>query len=493
MSAVVPRAEPDARASTLPLALSAAAYALLVLAGGRLLRDPDSHFHVAAGRWMLAHGRIPADDVFSHSMRGAPWTAHEWLAEIVFALAHDAGGWPLVVAATAAASSLALYALARHLTRWLPARHVALFTVFAAMLVGAHLHARPHVLALPCLAFFASELLMARAAKRAPDLRFTLLVVLWANLHGSFPLAAALALAFGLEALLAADGVTERAAALRGWGRFALTAALAGLLTPHGSSGFAYALGFAGDTGAIASLDEWSPPDFRVLQPLELWLLVLLGGGFALGLRVPPVRLALLLVLVHLALRHGRHGELLGLLAPLLLAPALGAVLPGASPTPRVDARSTRASRVLPVVAALLVYTFVVARVAPAAPAPETTPERALAAARIAEIDGPVLNAYEFGGYLVAQGVPTFVDLRTDVFGADFLRDYERAVLHGDAATLAALLARHRIAWTLLRPGMPALALLDRLPGWSRLYADELAVVHVRSAGAPPPAVPARP
>jgi len=31
-----------------------------------------------------------------------------------------------------------------------------------------------------------------------------------------------------------------------------------------------------------------------------------------------------------------------------------------------------------------------------------------------------------------------------------------------------------------LPPGTPAIALLDHLPGWTRLYADEYAVVHRR-------------
>jgi hypothetical protein len=32
----------------------------------------------------------------------------------------------------------------------------------------------------------------------------------------------------------------------------------------------------------------------------------------------------------------------------------------------------------------------------------------------------------------------------------------------------------------LLHPKTPAVVLLDHLPGWRRLYADDIAVVHVR-------------
>src|ERR1051325_11344376 len=73
---------------------------------------------------------------------------------------------------------------------------------------------------------------------------------------------------------------------------------------------------------ALSQLIEWRSPDFQSLQPLELWLLLLLFGTFALGWRLPLMRLLMLLLLVHQSLQHRRFGELLGLVAPLLIAPA---------------------------------------------------------------------------------------------------------------------------------------------------------------------------
>jgi hypothetical protein len=67
-------------------------------------------------------------------------------------------------------------------------------------------------------------------------------------------------------------------------------------------------------------------------------------------------------------------------------------------------------------------------------------------------------------------------------------RQFEALELrNGDALTQ--LLADYHIGWTLLEPHTPAVALLDRLPAWRRVYADEVAVVHVRSQ--PLPTVPA--
>jgi hypothetical protein len=68
-----------------------------------LLNDPDTYLHIAAGRWMLAHAALPVHDSFSHSLAGAVWVPHEWLAEIALATAYDLAGWGGLVLLTAAA------------------------------------------------------------------------------------------------------------------------------------------------------------------------------------------------------------------------------------------------------------------------------------------------------------------------------------------------------------------------------------------------------
>ena len=66
---------------------------------------------------------------------------------------------------------------------------------------------------------------------------------------------------------------------------------------------------------------------------------------------------------------------------------------------------------------------------------------------------------------------------------------YHRATTGQDPDDLSRLLAQYRIGVTLFPPASPAVAALDRLPGWRRTYADDIAVVHERvrqlSAAAP--------
>ena len=101
-----------------------------------------------------------------------------------------------------------------------------------------------------------------------------------------------------------------------------------------------------------------------------------------------------------------------------------------------------------------------------------------------------VFNDYAFGGYLMFVGIKPFIDGRY-VYGDAFIKRYAAAV-SASSDELPQLLAEYHIAWTLLGAKSPAVVLLDHLPGWRRLYADEIAVVHVREQ-APPARADAQP
>src|SRR5258708_29535218 len=74
-----------------PLLVAASTFLLLLTRGG-LLADGDTYWHIVSGRWMFQHFAIPTVDPFSYTMAGAPWTAHAWLSESVFAAAFSIGG-----------------------------------------------------------------------------------------------------------------------------------------------------------------------------------------------------------------------------------------------------------------------------------------------------------------------------------------------------------------------------------------------------------------
>jgi hypothetical protein len=307
-------------------------------------------------------------------------------------------------------------------------------------------------------------LLRARDERRAPGWWLVAVMLLWANLHGSFAFGLALSLAFGLEAAI------EKNAAVKSWGLFFFACAVAAAVTPQGLHGLLFPFQLL-VMGSIRNIGEWAPTSLTQLTPFP----IALAGIFYLGasgkLKLSWLRAVIVVGLTYLALAHVRHQMLLGIVVPLLVADALQRKYPP---------QETALPRWLAPLGAGLLALLVVARIAvPTMRGDDrVSPMTALAQVPPALRAQPVLNAYDFGGYLIFSGVKVFVDGRTDMYGDAFLANYD-AMMAPDRKALMDNLAHWHIAWSILPPG-PAAQMMDSLPGWWRLYSDGIAVVHIR-------------
>jgi len=262
------------RSEAAPFLLGLAVFALAAFSPA-VLNDGDTWSHVATGQWILQHGAIPRVDPFSYSFAGAPWTAHEWLSEVLFALAFRGAGWGGVALLTAAAAALATFVMAREAARSLAGIPLLVVTALAASLIAPGLLARPHILALPALAMWSAGLLAARRRSRAPAPALAALMALWANLHGGFAFGLALIAPFALEAALEAPP-EGRLAVVRAWSLFALASLVAALCTPYGVETLVFPLKLVG-VAHLADIGEWRPESFARPGPMEVALLALLA------------------------------------------------------------------------------------------------------------------------------------------------------------------------------------------------------------------------
>ncbi|HZL59707.1 MAG TPA: hypothetical protein VFC38_08395 [Stellaceae bacterium] len=477
---------------SLPVLVALVAFATVLASGATLLGDPDTFWHIVAGRWIIAHHAVPRIDIFSNSVPGTPWVAHEWLAETVFAPLYDRFGWNGPVLATALAFAASLAILTRALLRWLEPVHALAFMATSWAMALPHLLTRPHVLALPILIFWFAALAQARSNARAPSLWLAPLMALWANLHGGYVVGLVFAGLFAGEAVLLAPGRAARLVALRRWAPFVGLSILAALATPHFLEGLYFPFQLIRMKFALSVLVEWQSPNFQTIQPLEIWLMLALALTFGFGVRLPPTRIAMLLLLLHMSLAHQRHAELLGLVAPLLVAEPIAELLRrrravAASALDETFAALAGRAGVFGCVgvglfAAALGLVFLAH---PLLRKPDGyAPAAALDAAKAAHLRGPVFNDYDFGGYLIFSGVAPFIDGRADMYGDAFIKRYVEAT-RGINDDLPKLLDDYHIAWTLLGANTTAATLMAHRPGWSRLYADDTAIIDVRDSAAP--------
>jgi hypothetical protein len=446
-----------------------AGFALAAFAPG-LLNDGDTYWHIRAGEWMAAHGAVLRGDIFSYTVAGAPWHTQEWLAEILMALAWRAG-WPgihLLFAACAGMTAGVVGFFVRKRVDLMPA---LLTVVLGLSCITGSLLARPHMLSLPLLAIWTGGLVVAREKDRAPSWWLVAVMPLWANLHGSFAFGLALAGALAIEAAIES---AQRKKAVLDWSLFLLAATLSAMITPFGIQTLLFPFQLSAMQG-LGHIGEWQASDFSQLTPFAL---ALLSALFVLGsgkVKVPPIRLLLLLGLVWLALTHTRHQMLLGVAAPILLSGALAKSWPAKRQIypPFAAAFAAFAAFVLVALVAVRLMIPVVRTDDP------VSPVSALAHVPRFVWETPVLNGYGFGGYLIWNGVKVFIDSRADLYGDLYLRNYAD-ITSPDKDALAAALALHHVRWTIFPREAPVVKLLDATPGWRRFYSDKFATVHVR-------------
>ena len=442
----------------------------LVSFAPQVLNDGDSFWHIAAGRWMIDHRAVPMTDPFSYTFAGRPWVAHEWLSEVALAAAYLAAGWSGVMLLTGVTAGALTALMGGWLLRWLSPLSALLALTLGLACVAPGALARPHFFALPLLALWTIALMQARENGKAPPLSLALVVALWANLHSSFLIAFLIAGAFALEAML--DLRAWRPRAIAGWAAFLALSALAALATPHGLEGVAFPLRMLG-MKALGHIAEWRAPDFMKLSTLEIALLAGLFVAFSRGVKLTAMRVLILLGLLHMSLQHVRHEMLLGIVGALILAEPLGRALGRTEPREaswRMPAPQTALGAFL--IAAVLVGRLAAPLTRVDSP---TAPVSALSHVPPALRAQPVLNDYNFGGYLIFQGVRPYIDGRTDMYDA-FVADDDQ-IQAGDPSATERAIARYKIRWAIIRPDRPLAALLARTPGWRRTYADKYAVV----------------
>src|SRR6202042_3745845 len=132
-----------------------------------------------------------------------------------------------------------------------------------------------------------------------------------------------------LDCVLAAERSSRKSLALR-WAAFGVAALAASCCTPYGWDSLLASRKILELGSALPLIMEWKPADFGSVGALEICLLLGIGLALWRGIKLPPLRIVLLLGLLHMSLAQGRAGEILALLAPLVLAAPLARQIGGA-------------------------------------------------------------------------------------------------------------------------------------------------------------------
>jgi hypothetical protein len=436
-----------------------------------LLNDGDTGWHLAAGRWIVENRAIPATDPFSWTMPGARWTAHEWLSEVLMFGAWSLGGWAGLAMLFGGTAAVIMVMLTRLSRRHLAYPAALLPPLACAAALMPFIFARPHIFGWAMLIGWVLVLMRARDRNAAPNWHWAALMIVWANLHGSFVLGLALIGPFAAEALWA--GRAQWRAVVMRWSLFGIASLGAALMTPHGIEGLTFPL-YVSNMAILPLIEEWQATDFTQPGTFQLLTLTLVALLLWSRPRVSVFRALVLIGLFAMAVAHVRHQAVFAIIAMLFLTGPIATRLA----SPPAPAIATPRIVMLGAAAALLMIGTLGLRTHANPPESANVPSAAIAAIPTDLRGQPVLNSYSFGGPLSFAGIPVFIDGRADLYGDAFVTDFAAMVLKGDRQAFDAGQADYRFTWTILDPTEPLVNRLDTDPEWRRIYADEHAVIH---------------
>jgi hypothetical protein len=401
-------------------------FAALLFLRSFYLADPDIWWHLATGRWILAHHAVPATDPFSSFGAGKPWTAYSWLFDIVVQVLFRSLGYMSVVVLEVmvrVALSVALFHLVRgSLPRFWRAAAITLLSMYGMSYV---IGPRPGMLT---ILFAIMELDILLAARRGGTSQklwlLPLMMVVWVNWHIEFVYGLLLLGVFAVEPLVARTWPFQTGApadlwpARQGWLALAATF-LATLVNPYGGRIYSTVSLLMHQPITFSQIEEVRAMTFRVPQNYVV-LLLFLAAAIAVGWRREKRLLwpALLTVAAILAFRSVKESWFLAVVSACALADGWAAdATEGLRP---VTNRQRLAAAVCVVAVFSVAYRhygvsndFLEMGVNGSNPVP---------AAQYIEqhhLQGPLYNDFGWGGYLIWRlpGLPVAIDGRTNVHG----------------------------------------------------------------------------
>ncbi|MDP9225823.1 MAG: hypothetical protein M3P18_18680 [Actinomycetota bacterium] len=440
--------------------------------------DPDTWWHIATGRWILAHGRIPTADPFSWTAYGRPWVAHEWGTDMLFAALNRWLGPAslLIVAGILIGSAFLVLASALRIVsdnEWVVAGCLCA-AFYPTMLMWS---LRPHLISILFVALYLRALIAARFKGRVRDLWWLVpATAIWSNLHAGFISGVVLIWIFAVVTVI------ERRPHARTFAGVAIGATVAGALNPAGFGIYPFALYLA---KVSSNVQEWQPPNLRT--PYGLVFAVFAIGTLVLaGMAVRRVDRALLtLAGVFILLGFGAVRNVP--VTAFMVVPCLACVLVswGKIPQPRPETGAGRVLLGAVAVAVLFAGLALAASNLAGKSSSQLLSERffPVAAANFLSHQpaGRMVNPYDWGGYLIwkTPRLRVSIDGRADMYGVKLLHDDQ--VLEKLQPGWRQYLQSRHVRYVLWKRSLPLTQALLLDPQWRPVFQDHTSIVFERA------------
>jgi hypothetical protein len=238
----------------------------------------DFWHHLARGQAMAEQGKIVNQDLFSYTVAGVSFQDANWLSQLIYSYLYQAGGLPLIQFVNSLVLSVVMAVVVG-----LCVRSSKSFVASAGMGIFSFLGLwqlliiRPQTFSLLLFVVIYAVLEFAKNRRLLLVLP-PLIMALWANMHGGFPIGLVLVGSYGLAALWESC-VSRRMCFWQDKELISLSVCmvacfLATFVNPYGWNVYRY----VGVTSSVANarrIDEWLPPGLLLFVG-KIWVISVL-------------------------------------------------------------------------------------------------------------------------------------------------------------------------------------------------------------------------
>jgi len=461
------------------------------------------HF-IKSGEIMLEKRDILTHDVFTHTYYGLHYINSGWLSQIFMAILEKAGGLKLLILMKTSLLLLTIaivYHLILKITRHYKIAFI--FTVFAIALGFTNWNIRPQIFIIPIFAYFYSYLYQKKAINISSILLFSLLMILWVNLHSSFPLGFILVVIFllgeAIEGYYSKENIKDviRNPYLRRLLFLLIILAFVTLINPYG-------IDIWKDMWNNALISqrrsvEWQPTMMNDFTGYCFIISIVISSIILKysKRRIAPQEAILLLAFLLLAFKACRMIIWWGIISAPILAYHFCSI-------ETVQERISRSKRTrsesgcLPLNILILIFLLIstisfLPWLRPYHPIkkfrnfinPETNPIGIVNFIKKQNLKGNMYNDVNWGSYLIWRLWPkykVFVDNRLHLVPEEIWRDY--CDVHYGYANWEKILNKYKISFVLLskKDNKRIIEFMKESPYWKVAYQDTVGVVFIRSS-----------
>jgi hypothetical protein len=449
--------------------------------------DPDMWWHLKTGQVIATTHHIPQTDIYSYSTNHHFYIPHEWLAQLLIYgayAAHGLSGLMFFECAVTAGILLTGFLLCKLYSG--SVRTAFLCTMLIWLFGTSGFAVRPQDIGYLLLSI---EFILLHLG-RTRDSRWLYILpplfAIWVNCHASFSLGIVVALAYLASSFFVFDRGPLKAiswipAVRRTLGIAVALSALALLLNPAGIRLILYPINtqFAQQI-TTAAVSEWQPlafdqPRAFVMLGVLAAIIVIPGNSRA---RLYLHELIALALVTYLALVHKRLLFPFGIIAAPILARLLGEAWHDDS----VEQQHPIANAVLIAASAVIVFAAFPSPAQLESQVRAFSPVGAVEYVKSHHLPGPMMNEFVDVGYLIwaLPEHPVFIDGRADVYDwAGVTQQFARWATLSEPSNL--LLDRYHVQFCLLGRNSPMATAVSLLPGWRRMYSDNVSVIFQRA------------